>query len=599
MRAIFYNGIPDWFRRTPVLILTGERGIMTITIQLIKDETLGVTFPYDARLVELIRLLRVRRWNASKKRWEVHLSHLPELLRIFKLEENRIDPTILEKWKAAAAQTGLRVRLGALRGKIAGAGAPLDRIDAATSFPVPGHKFSEKFQTGQWDGRKHLFDARAMTFPAGLWSRVEKQLKAAGGEYAVEPEPLPPERFGPLGAAGQQVALRPYQANALETAIACPRGIIQMATGGGKTMLAAHLIRRLDRPALFFVHTLDLLYQTARVFERELGREIGILGDGQACLRPVTVATIQTVANACSGTRPSRKSRADADDEEEPQEQPVHFDDATRREVIDWLEAVPVVIFDECHHVPADTFYKIAMRAAAARHRYGLSATPWRDDGADLMLEAALGPCIHKTAASDLIDAGYLVRPVIQMLPAPVVAVRRRSDYHDCYTAAIVENRERNRVIAARARQWAAEGRSVLILVAQVAHGLELAGLLPEARFAHGGLESELRRQYLGELEQKLRPIMIATTLADEGLDVPTLGGLILAGGGKSQTRAFQRIGRVLRPAEGKNEARVLDFLDDAPWLRNHSQARLALYRQEPRFQIQMLRRDTTCPTGF
>lgn len=572
---------------------------MVTNIELIKDETLGVTFAYDAKIVELIKLLRVRRWNPSKKRWEVHLSHLPELMRIFKLEENQIDPEIYKKWKAGAEQKGLRVKLGPLRGKISGAGAPIDKIDAVTSFPVPGAKFSEKFKTGQWDGRKHLFDVRALTFPAGLWSKVEKQIKAAKVEYAVEHEPTPPDRYQPLSADPQKVALRPYQQTALASAIENPRGIIQMATGGGKTMLAAHILRRLDRPAMFFVHTLDLLYQAARVFERELGREIGILGDGQATLRPITVATIQTVANACSGTRLTRKPRAEEEEEEEREERPVHFDDATRREVIDFLESVPVVIFDECHHVPAETFYKIAMRTVAARRRYGLSATPWRDDGADLMLEAALGPCLHETRASDLIDAGYLVRPLIQMLPAPIVAVRRRGDYHDCYTAAIVENRERNRVIAARARAWAGEGRSVLILVAQVAHGLQLAELLPEARFAHGGLESELRRQYLGELEQKLRPILIATTLADEGLDVPTLDGLILAGGGKSQTRAFQRIGRVLRPAEGKTEARVLDFLDDAPWLRNHSQARLALYRQEPRFQIQMLRREIPCPSGF
>ncbi|MCE5231083.1 DEAD/DEAH box helicase [bacterium] len=565
-------------------------------IQLIKDDTLGVTFPYDAKIVELIKLLRVRRWNPSKKRWEVHLSHLPELLRIFKLEEKDVAPEIVAQWKSAWSQPGLRVRLGPLKGKLTGPGAPIDKIDAATSFLVPGSKFSPKFKSGQWDGRKHLFDARAMTFPAGLWPKIEKQIKAAKVEYEIAEDPAPPDRFQPLGAGPAKVSLRPYQLAALESALAGKRGIIQMATGGGKTMLAAHLLRRLDRPAIFFVHTLDLLYQAARVFERELGREIGILGDGQATLRPVTVATIQTVANACSGTRPAR--RKPDDDEEEREERPVHFDEATRREVIDFLESVPVVIFDECHHVPADTFYKIAMRTVGATHRYGLSATPWRDDGADLMLEAALGPCIHQTRASDLIDAGYLVRPLIQMQPAPIIALRRKIDYHDCYGQAIVENRERNRVIAARARQWAAEGCSVLILVAHVAHGLQLSNLLPEARFAHGGLDSELRRQYLAELEQKLHPIMIATTLADEGLDVPTLGGLILAGGGKSQTRAFQRIGRVLRPAGGKTQARVLDFLDDAPWLRNHSQARLALYRQEPRFQIQMLRREFSCPSG-
>jgi superfamily II DNA or RNA helicase len=152
---------------------------------------------------------------------------------------------------------------------------------------------------------------------------------------------------------------------------------------------------------------------------------------------------------------------------------------------------------------------------------------------------------------------------------------------------AIVESRARNRAIAAQAGQWAAEGLSVLILVNQTAHGQELLELLPEAHFVHGGLESGVRRRCLEDLERKLRPILIATTLADEGLDVPSLDAVILAGGGKSATRTYQRIGRTLRPAPGKTHARVLDFFDDLPYLRQHSQARLNLYRQEPCFQIE------------
>jgi superfamily II DNA or RNA helicase len=174
------------------------------------------------------------------------------------------------------------------------------------------------------------------------------------------------------------------------------------------------------------------------------------------------------------------------------------------------------------------------------------------------------------------------------MAPAPRPRVNLRGlPYPDCYQRAIVENQERNRVVAAQARAWSARGLSVLILVAQVTHGRALRELLPEANFAYGALDSQTRRQYLQELERKLRPILIATTLADEGLDVPSLDAVILGGGGKSQTKAYQRIGRALRPAPGKSEALVLDFLDQVPYLKEHSEARLALYGQEPRFRIE------------
>ncbi len=571
---------------------------MSLNLSMIGAETIAVAFPYDAHKVSLIKLLPRRRWNPRHKRWEVHLSHLPELLRIFGLERGALDPALLAAYDSQFADSRLRVRLGPLKGRLSGSGAPLEAIDKATSFAVAGARYAASFKSGEWDGRKHLFDARSQSFPAGLWPAIQAILDKAGLEYLLELEPPPPVQAPPLAAGPVRVALRPYQQAALAAALEHGRGIIQIATGGGKTMLAAHLIRQLDRPALFLVHTLDLLYQAARVFERELGLEVGILGDGQARLRPLTVATIQTVASACAGTRPARSPRPAAGEEELREERPVHLDDASRRQVIDQLESVPVVIFDECHHVPADTFYRIAMRTGAATRRYGLSATPWRDDGCDLLLEAALGRCIHATSASDLIEQGFLVPPRIQMLPAPLVRLKPRLSYPDCYQQAIVENQERNRVIATQARAWAAEGLSVLVLVAQVTHGEALARCLPEARFVHGSLDSALRRQYLDELERKLHPIMIATTLADEGLDLPTLDGLILAGGGKSQTRAFQRIGRTLRPAPAKREARVLDFLDEAPWLREHGMARLQLYRQEPCFKIQMLRRESRCTTG-
>ena len=50
-------------------------------LELLDPQTIGVSFPYNQRLVEHIKHLSQRRWNAGQRRWEVHISHFPELLK--------------------------------------------------------------------------------------------------------------------------------------------------------------------------------------------------------------------------------------------------------------------------------------------------------------------------------------------------------------------------------------------------------------------------------------------------------------------------------------------------------------------------------------
>ena len=78
----------------------------------------------------------------------------------------------------------------------------------------------------------------------------------------------------------------------------------------------------------------------------------------------------------------------------------------------------------------------------------------------------------------------------------------------------------------------------------------------------------------------------------DEGVDVKPLDGLILAGSGKSQTRALQRVGRVIRPftdeASGfvKKDAFVVDFHDNMRYMLGHSRKRRNIYETEPQFDV-------------
>jgi superfamily II DNA or RNA helicase len=74
--------------------------------------------------------------------------------------------------------------------------------------------------------------------------------------------------------------------------------------------------------------------------------------------------------------------------------------------------------------------------------------------------------------------------------------------------------------------------------------------------------------------------------LADEGLDIPTLNCVILAGGGKSPTKCKQRVGRAIRKAEGKVGSMIFDFIDVGPYTRKHAKSRKRLLESEPEFNI-------------
>ena len=69
---------------------------------------------------------------------------------------------------------------------------------------------------------------------------------------------------------------------------------------------------------------------------------------------------------------------------------------------------------------------------------------------------------------------------------------------------------------------------------------------------------------------------------------MPVLDALILAGSGKSSGRALQRLGRIIRPYKDKKDAIAIDFIDNAKYLRQHSQKRLETYKTESGFKIKL-----------
>ena len=104
--------------------------------------------------------------------------------------------------------------------------------------------------------------------------------------------------------------------------------------------------------------------------------------------------------------------------------------------------------------------------------------------------------------------------------------------------------------------------------------------------FRSGSVEIEEREKIFDQVRNGQIKVLIGSTIADTGLSISNLSTLILAGGGKSSIKAFQRIGRVLRLSPGKTKATVYDFIDHTPILKRHSEMRMELYKLEPEWRI-------------
>jgi len=407
-------------------------------------------------------------------------------------------------------------------------------------------------------------------FPSGLAPRVIAALEGGNVPHVVQRARV---SIRAADVAPRLFPIRPYQASAV---IALTKGlsiggVLQAATGAGKTAMAAKIIQLLKTDTLFCVHTKDLMKQAQDAFSNFLGIEVGQIGSGKSNIKTVNVATIQTLA----------KGKHD-----------------------DYLKTVQLAIFDECHHVAAPTIYSVRHKMINAPVAIGLSASPWRDDGHDMLIEAACGPVKYVITASDLIDQGFLVPPSIhvyrrQLPHALKFGFLGGGKFHEAYRNIVAEDPRRHDFTTHLVHEQLKLGRRVLVLVKYIEHGVQLALRIPDSVFIEGSNSASSRAEAFDAFRDGRLRCLIGTSLCDEGVDIPAADALILAGAGASSTRALQRIGRVLRPAEGKTSAYVADIVDEHPTFRRQFYSRHRIYKTERLFQVQEIQvpLDTVIPT--
>jgi superfamily II DNA or RNA helicase len=196
-----------------------------------------------------------------------------------------------------------------------------------------------------------------------------------------------------------------------------------------------------------------------------------------------------------------------------------------------------------------------------------MSASPWRDDGSDLLIEAMLGNRLIDISARKMTERGYLTNAVIRFVSVPKREFSKDSNYKTVYRYYITENKKRNELIVKAATSLVQQKFLTLVLFNSIAHGKILYDMLSKnikCALLSGKDDKKQREKiremlYAGEIK-----CIIASKIFDIGVDIPILSALVNAGGGKSSVRTLQRVGRVIRLAKGKSIAAVVDFAEQA-----------------------------------
>lgn len=338
------------------------------------------------------------------------------------------------------------------------------------------------------------------------------------------------------------LTLRPYQTDLVhkirESYISgCYSPLCVLSTGGGKTVIFSHIAATTSargKRVWILVHRIELLRQTADKLA-EAGVYYGMINPKFTpnLHAPVQVASVQTLVNR-----------------------------------INKLAPPDLIIIDEAHHATAGTWKKIIQAFPNARV-LGVTATPCRGDGTGLGIEAGgiFDDLVEGPPINQLIDAGYLVKPIIyapqQRLDLSSVRTVR-GDYDSKQVADIVD-KPTITGDAVKHYQRICPGVPAVAFCVSINHAQHVAEEFRRAGYraysVDGSMDDDTRKRILNGLGNGTVDVVTSCDLISEGTDIPAIECAILLRPTQSLGLYIQQVGRALRTSNGKNRAVILDHV--------------------------------------
>lgn len=409
---------------------------------------------------------------------------------------------------------------------------------------LPNPEYVKKERMGFWTGRTpktlrlYEWNGNALVLPFGLCREVMPLIR--GGEIR--------NLFtgGSDVDYGTPIPLYDYQRDAVAAMVTKTYGILKSPAGSGKTQCALAMIQAFGKKALWLCHTADLLKQSMGRAEMYMDEALmGTITEGKVNIGSgITFATVQTMCNI-----------------------------DLERYRHEW----DVVVVDECHNVAMSastvTRYQKVLNNLCARHKIGITATPYRSDGLEKALFALLGRVVYEVPDAAVADRVMTVTVKLVDTEAEMTDACLNVDGTIDFVKLITHlttDPARNQLIADTIA--AERGHSCIVLSDRLAQLDEIYRRLPEdlrerAAIINGKMTSKKDKAARQEAIEKMRTgelkvLLASYKLCREGLDVPVLDRLFMASPVKFVSVVIQSVGRIARTAEGKEPPVCYDFVD-------------------------------------